>query len=719
MTKSAVARVVVKGKIKADPLVSVIIPVYNTEKYLQECLNSLRRQRLKNIEIICIDDGSTDSSLTILKKYAAKDSRVTVLCQPNLRAGAARNAGLAVARGKYIHFMDSDDTLQPDFYEKMVAAMSDASVDFAVCGFNPLIEDTRWAPTGDLAFEGNLLIAVNNRKRNINSEIWNKLYRKEIIDKYNIIFPPYTFGEDVAFNALYLCFSNIAFFLSDKLYNYRLHPESLIGQVMQKRGAYNNLMDSLRSRKYVMERLDDDVFINNIQFLVALMDRSVDYIFGQLPVGKFFDAFKFIRTELLARFERGHVKNSALLCCIYDNDYRKFLYKLNYKEIKYAKVPMLCSDTGQVTYRGRYWQLKKCANVQRDINVTFILDAKYFACTYVALTSLIHNKSPMSRVTINIIYTDLPRIQKCLLINLAGAGVNVRMFRADTGKYSGIAKVHHITNTALLKFDLPNILGDIDKTLYIDGDVLISADLFDLYNMDLGDNYIGAVRELRAEKQGFHKNTKSEYYINSGVMLMNLAKMRADNLTERLIDKKMHQPEQWVCMDQDVFNNVCNKHVKILPVIYNDVISIFMASNYDIGIINRFYGTKYKSFRQLYNASVIKHFAGNLKPWAPNTLPKYINNEYRQIAKHLVVREKFICNSAVRSHGGIYKFGKHTVDMLRSRLPRARRARMHAKFQMLMGRFDSLERKNAELMAKIAALQSAGNGMDAGEVHAD
>ena len=89
--------------------VSVIIPVYNSEDYLQECLDSLLKQTLHEIEIICVDDGSTDGSLQILEKNAANDKRIQILHQENLHAGVARNNGLKAAHGEYVIFLDSDD----------------------------------------------------------------------------------------------------------------------------------------------------------------------------------------------------------------------------------------------------------------------------------------------------------------------------------------------------------------------------------------------------------------------------------------------------------------------------------------------------------------------------------------------------------------------------------------------------------------------------------
>jgi glycosyltransferase involved in cell wall biosynthesis len=91
------------------PKVSVIIPVYNVEAYLRQCLDSVVNQTLKDIEMICVDDGSTDSSAEILKEYAKKDERIRVLTQSNSGAGAARNAGLVSAKGKWLYFLDGDD----------------------------------------------------------------------------------------------------------------------------------------------------------------------------------------------------------------------------------------------------------------------------------------------------------------------------------------------------------------------------------------------------------------------------------------------------------------------------------------------------------------------------------------------------------------------------------------------------------------------------------
>ena len=116
--------------------VSVILPIYNEEKYLAQCLDSICGQTLKEIEIICVDDGSTDNSTHILKDYAKKDSRITLITQENQFAGAARNKGMACAVGKYLSFLDADDYYAPEMLEKMVKEAEENRADIVMCRYS-------------------------------------------------------------------------------------------------------------------------------------------------------------------------------------------------------------------------------------------------------------------------------------------------------------------------------------------------------------------------------------------------------------------------------------------------------------------------------------------------------------------------------------------------------------------------------------------------------
>ena len=107
------------------PKVSVIIPVYNSEKYISECLDSVLNQTFKDIEIICIDDGSTDKSFDILNRYNIKEKRITLLTQKNLGQSVARNKALEIAKGEYIYFLDSDDYIEPNLIEECIKKLDE------------------------------------------------------------------------------------------------------------------------------------------------------------------------------------------------------------------------------------------------------------------------------------------------------------------------------------------------------------------------------------------------------------------------------------------------------------------------------------------------------------------------------------------------------------------------------------------------------------------
>lgn len=137
------AHLVMASRIKYTPEISVILPVYNVKPYLRQCLDSVINQSLQEIEIICVDDGSTDGSLQILKEYAAKDERITVLKQQNLHAGIARNAGIAIAKGKYLSFLDSDDFFELNMLETMYNKAKEDNSDVVVCAYSKYNDATQ------------------------------------------------------------------------------------------------------------------------------------------------------------------------------------------------------------------------------------------------------------------------------------------------------------------------------------------------------------------------------------------------------------------------------------------------------------------------------------------------------------------------------------------------------------------------------------------------
>lgn len=123
---------------RKEPILSVIVPIYNVEQYLAECLDSLISQTEKNIEILCIDDGSTDKSKSIVETYISLYDNIKLICQPNRGPSAARNTGIYNAKGTYIAFIDPDDTVSENMYQKMLTIANTHQLDLVMCGFKTI-----------------------------------------------------------------------------------------------------------------------------------------------------------------------------------------------------------------------------------------------------------------------------------------------------------------------------------------------------------------------------------------------------------------------------------------------------------------------------------------------------------------------------------------------------------------------------------------------------
>ena len=188
--------------------VSVIIPVYNAEKYLEQCVGSVMNQTLKDIEIICVDDGSPDNSLEVLKKLQSQDDRVKIISQPNGGAGAARNNGLRNATGEYLSFLDADDFFEPDMLEEAVAAADKYKADFVVFNSDQYHMDKEkfvevpWVlRTADIPpympFSYRQL--TDNVFKTFVGWAWDKLYRRSFVLEHDIWYQEQRTTNDMLF----------------------------------------------------------------------------------------------------------------------------------------------------------------------------------------------------------------------------------------------------------------------------------------------------------------------------------------------------------------------------------------------------------------------------------------------------------------------------------------------------------------------------------------
>lgn len=218
------------------PKVSVILPVYNVGKYLRQSLDSLINQTLREIEIICVDDGSTDDSYEILEEYKQKDSRIKVIHKENKGTGAARNDGLRLAQGECIGFVDPDDWVKPEMYEKLYNLIKEKNLDIVMCMPDGYDEKNAVNTPFPYFVDANFENIIDDRIFNWRDLspfsypmcVWNKLYTKELFDKNNIDFAEGLDFEDhkVIFGTLLT--AKRMFFIREKLYVYRFNREGSV-----------------------------------------------------------------------------------------------------------------------------------------------------------------------------------------------------------------------------------------------------------------------------------------------------------------------------------------------------------------------------------------------------------------------------------------------------------------------------------------------------------
>lgn len=219
------------------PLISVIVPIYNAGAYLDECLNSLRAQTYDKLELICIDDGSTDNSSVILQRHAKQDKRIVALSQQNKGQAAARNKGLEIASGEWITGIDADDYLQPEAYEYALSLASDEvdMVCFSSLAVGGAALELRKSEVSYLInkLEG-LVTSAQQILTNTNVYFWNKLWRKSFIDGHRLRFNEGLWYEDAAFAYSALPLVRAAAYGKKAVHNYRVHENSTMTRTFNK-----------------------------------------------------------------------------------------------------------------------------------------------------------------------------------------------------------------------------------------------------------------------------------------------------------------------------------------------------------------------------------------------------------------------------------------------------------------------------------------------------
>lgn len=317
------------------PSISIIVPIYNVELYLPSCLNSILTQTFTNFEVILINDGSDDNCQKICEAYRKKDQRIKVIHQKNQGVSSARNAGIKIAKGTYIAFVDPDDVILPEMYEVLMEKSLKYNADVTVCQYTQKNEINKtekvpqiWQQSNDVVQHKTIMneifpnILVNNTFSLI--PCFNKLYKKSIFDTYQIRFDELkSFGEDKQLNLEILPKISTLVFIEQPLYVYFKRQGESLSQVFRK-DFYRYLLSDKKflidiCKKYYLRRY---INIVNELFITKVLVYAQDVI---------------MNNEI-----SENNKNKILLEIINDKDFKQNIKKYKANSLYYKILKHLC-----------------------------------------------------------------------------------------------------------------------------------------------------------------------------------------------------------------------------------------------------------------------------------------------------------------------------------------------------------------------------------------
>lgn len=283
-----------KTENKPIPMVSIVIPVYNTENYLRQCMDSVVGQTFQDIEILCVDDGSTDQSKTILEEYAAKDPRVHVFSRKKGRVGAVRNFGLKKSSGKYVIFWDSDDWFELHAIESMVNQAEEMDADLCICNVWDFDDETGQVLAHNYLrkpYPETEPFSIQDCPDRIfqitSSNCWNRLVRKDLLDENKIRFPEGDCLEDEVYSMLLLACAKRITLCKKRLIHYRVDRLDSIMFNFDKK-------PDLAAKGYqeCYKQMNKRGFLKDETICRSFLDRICGLYLYQLSSYRDFDTFK-------------------------------------------------------------------------------------------------------------------------------------------------------------------------------------------------------------------------------------------------------------------------------------------------------------------------------------------------------------------------------------------------------------------------------------------
>lgn len=517
-------------------MISVIIPVHNQEAFLAQCLNSVIAQGDAIFEVIIVDDGSTDSSRDITNSFVKKDKRIRLLTQDQKGAGAARNYGLSVAKGKYVHFLDSDDWLEPGAYKKLTNIANSNNSDvviFCYNRFNQMTGEIRPVKlfTGT-KYDAQVSIECSKRILLDTSVVpWNKIYKRDYLVNIKAAFDELPVANDRTFHYRVVINTKRITLHEELLINYRdNNPKSLVGE-----GRVNRFDSIIAANKNILS-ISCNLDTESRRIIYEANLKDFIYFYKKISGAK----QKMIVSGMISGYLNDHPYPAETIS--QEND-----WSLRYKVWRHLR-------------RGR--------NI-KHIPVVLATNDNYAPYLYVTLKSISDNLCSDYLCDVYIFHTGLNEKYIKLyegateFANLRILTLNIKALTTNHMQYSRA----HYSSEMYYRLLIPEVLDMYESVIYLDCDLVVNCSLHDLYEINIGDNYLLGVRNFCDDsmyKWITNKlNLSPESYVNSGVLVFNTEKFNIEALKEKCLNF-LSKHDFLACPDQDMFNSVCAGKIGVI-----------------------------------------------------------------------------------------------------------------------------------------------------------
>ena len=565
----------------ARPAISVVIAAYNCENFIQQCIDSLLNQTFKNYEIIVVDDGSSDSTLSILHDYERRYDFISVFHQSNGFAGAARNRGMYHAKGEYLLFLDADDFFEPLMLERAYSKALETGSEIVVFhareydninhNFKPA-----YFPVSPQLFpsEPKNYTGFNGRLFQANSSIaWNKLIKRSLIDRVGVKFSTTKSANDTVFIYTLLTQANHISLVNEVLANYRV----------------NNPNSLQRSKSSSWECLPQAF----VELKNKLIDLNVYDEVKQSFVNKVLQSSIYYLSTIDAETK---IKMSASL-------QNKYFDLLDIKNLENSK---------QYIFNANFLSKYKEIQSKTYIPIVYATDNNYAKYLSVSLESVLQNSTDSEKILFFVLIdSQFDEENKTKLQEqVMRYGAYIEFVEMDNAYQTQQMKIAHITHHTYYRLQIPDLFSCFNKLIYLDCDTVVNCNIRELFNQDIGNNHFVGVKAPAFTNAKHQKRLgiDTSNYINAGVLLINNEQLIRDRMISKFNDLLS---KQYSCQDQDVINVASVGKIKTINFGFNFMTKYL--TNYEKLIADGTFERK-DFLANLMNPKII-HYADKIKPW--------------------------------------------------------------------------------------------------------